>query len=45
LQNAWEAHSVRNQIAHQGSDFPITELEARRVIKMYQNVFEELRAI
>lgn len=45
LQNAWDAHNVRNQIAHAGSDFSITELEARRVIKMFKNVFEELRAI
>lgn len=45
LQNAWDAHAVRNKIAHSGSDFSLTELEARRVIKMFQNVFEELRAI
>jgi len=45
LQSAWDAHAMRNKIAHEGSDFSITELEARRVIKMFQNVFEELRAI
>lgn len=45
LQNAWDAHNMRNKIAHEGSDLSITELEARRTIKMYQNVFEELRAI
>lgn len=45
LQNAWDAHNVRNKIAHSGSDYSITELEARRTIKMFQNIFEELRAI
>jgi hypothetical protein len=45
IQNAWDAHLVRNQIAHVGSDFPISQVEGRRVIKMYQNFFEELRVI
>ena len=45
LQSAWDAHTTRNQIAHAGSEFPITQVEARRVIKIYENVFEELGAI
>lgn len=45
IQNAWDAHLVRNQIAHQGSDFPLSQVEGRRVIKMYQNFFEEARII
>jgi hypothetical protein len=45
IQNAWDAHLVRNQIAHAGSDFSLSQVEARRVIKMYQNVFEELGII
>ena len=45
IQDAWDAHIVRNQIAHQGSDFPISQIEGRRVIKMFQNFFEELRII
>ena len=45
IQDAWDAHLVRNQIAHEGLDFPISQLEGRRVIKMYQNFFEELRVI
>jgi hypothetical protein len=45
IQSAWDAHLVRNQIAHQGSAFSITQIEARRVIKMFQNTFEELKAI
>jgi hypothetical protein len=45
IQDAWDAHIVRNQIAHQGSDFPISQIEGRRVIKMFQNFFEELRIV
>ncbi len=45
IQSAWDAHVVRNQIAHQGLDFPLSQVEGRRVIKMYQNTFEELQAI
>jgi hypothetical protein len=45
IQNAWDAHLVRNQIAHDGSDFPLSQIEGRRVIKMFQNFFEELRVI
>lgn len=41
LQDAWEAHKVRNQIAHEGSEFVIGQHEARRVIGRYQTVFEE----
>jgi hypothetical protein len=45
IQDAWDAHLIRNQIAHQGSDFPLSQFEGRRVIKMYQNFFEELRVV
>ncbi len=45
IQDAWSAHLIRNQIAHVGSEFPLSQVEARRVIKMYQNFFEELRII
>lgn len=45
IQDAWDAHLVRNQIAHVGSDFPLSQVEGRRVIKMFQNFFEELRII
>lgn len=45
IQDAWDAHLVRNQIAHDGSDFPLSQVEGRRVIKMFQNFFEELRVI
>jgi hypothetical protein len=45
IQDAWDAHLVRNQIAHVGSDFPLSQIEGRRVIKMFQNFFEELKII
>ncbi len=42
LQDAWEAHKVRNQIAHQGSTFDLSETLARRTIARYESVFREL---
>lgn len=45
LQDAWEAHRVRNQIAHEGSDFILTHKTARETILRYQRVFQELGAI
>ncbi len=45
LQDAWEAHKVRNQIAHQGSSFDLTESLARRTVARYSSVFRELNAI
>jgi hypothetical protein len=41
LDQAWEAHKVRNAIAHQGSDFVLNQREAKRVISLYREVFEE----
>ncbi|HVS79473.1 MAG TPA: hypothetical protein VHF05_00675 [Candidatus Paceibacterota bacterium] len=38
---AWEAHKVRNMIAHEGADFTLTKKEAIRVIELYKKVFEE----
>jgi hypothetical protein len=45
LNEAWEAHKVRNQIAHDGSAFPMTQHEANRVIGLYKKVFEEFYQI
>jgi len=41
LDNAWEAHIVRNRIAHDGSAFELTQHEANRIIVLYENVFRE----
>jgi hypothetical protein len=45
IEAAWEAHKVRNMIAHEGTDFFITEREAKRVINLYRSVFEEFHFI
>lgn len=44
-QIAWEAHKVRNRIAHEGSAFALTMPEARRVLSYYEIVFRDLEAI
>ncbi len=45
LQIAWEAHKVRNRIAHEGTSFTITMPEARRVLSYYEIIFRDLGAI
>ena len=45
LQAAWDAHLVRNQIAHDGLDFDLTAREAKRTIQLYEVVFRELNYI
>lgn len=41
LNNAWEAHRVRNEIAHQGSAYQLSEHLAHRTIANYEAVFRE----
>lgn len=41
LNQAWEAHKVRNQIAHQGGNYVLSKDEAERVIDLYGQVFKE----
>lgn len=45
IQYAWEAHKIRNKIAHEGADFVLTFPETRRVILLYEVVFRELGAL
>lgn len=45
LQNAWEAHKVRNQIAHEGSAFDLSETVAHRTLAHYEAVFREFKVI
>ena len=45
LDLAWEAHKVRNAIAHEGSAFELSQYEAKRVIALYKKVFEEFKFI
>lgn len=45
VQVAWEAHKVRNRIAHDGSAYELTQAEANRVIRMYEDVFNSFNYI
>jgi hypothetical protein len=38
---AWEAHKMRNAIAHLGEAFPLTARDVNTTINNYQRVFEE----
>ncbi len=40
IQQAWEAHKVRNMIAHKGGT-ELTYREAKRVVGLYENVFKK----
>lgn len=42
---AWDAHKVRNRVAHEGSEHPLSEREKNRVIGLYQQVFREFNFI
>lgn len=41
IDDAWEAHKVRNQIAHSGADFVLTHRIAEETINRYRRVFAE----
>ncbi len=41
LQSAWEAHKVRNEIAHGGVGFHLTHHQAKRTINLFEEVFQE----
>ncbi len=45
LDDAWKAHRVRNEIAHAGADFVLTQRIAQETINQYQRVFVELGKI
>jgi hypothetical protein len=42
---AWDAHKLRNRIAHEGSNFELTEREAMRIFALFEAVFRELKVI
>jgi hypothetical protein len=42
---AWEAHKLRNEIAHQGSARNLNQREVRRAIDLYEKVFREFSFI
>ncbi|MFA6177860.1 MAG: hypothetical protein WC694_03135 [Candidatus Paceibacterota bacterium] len=38
---AWEVHTIRNRIAHEGLNFEVSQHEAKRVIALYEQIFHE----
>jgi len=45
LQNVWEAHKIRNKIAHEADAFQITKEEAKETLEKYRKALRELRYI
>ena len=45
LDSAWEAHKVRNRIAHDGASFELNEREAKQTIARFEAVFKEFGII
>jgi hypothetical protein len=45
LQSAWEAHKVRNKIAHDGTSFQLSEREAHMTKKHFEFVFSNAGVI
>ena len=45
IQDAWEAHKVRNEIAHTGSDFVLTQKTAKETLLRFERVFKEFDVI
>lgn len=41
LTAAWEVHTIRNRIAHEGLSYEISQHEAKRVIAIYERIFQE----
>jgi hypothetical protein len=45
VQDAWDAHKVRNEIAHVGSDFVLTQKAAQDTIVRFERALHELGAV
>lgn len=46
IDDAWEAHKTRNNIAHMSKDdFQLNERETRHIITLFENVFKEFGVI
>lgn len=41
LDDAWRAHKVRNNLAHEGASYELTYDEARKTINQFKKVFDE----
>lgn len=45
IDKAWEAHRIRNAIAHEGSSFELSARELSNILKLYEEVFKEFNYI
>ncbi len=45
IEQAWEAHKARNNIAHEGEGFLLNQRETHRIISLYEAVFKEFEII
>jgi hypothetical protein len=45
IEDAWEAHKVRNAVAHSGGDFQLNERETKRIVALFEKVFLEFDVI
>jgi hypothetical protein len=45
LDDAWEAHKIRNEIAHRGSAYHLDDKIAYRTVQKYERVFKEFGEI
>jgi hypothetical protein len=45
LQKVWDAHKIRNKIAHEGDKFELTQPDAKSAIEGYEKALKELRYI
>lgn len=41
LTTAWEVHTIRNRIAHEGASFELSQHETKRVIALYEQIFRQ----
>lgn len=41
IDDAWEAHRVRNKVAHEGVEYHISERDKNHVMNLYERVFKE----
>jgi hypothetical protein len=42
---AWEAHRIRNRVAHEGAAHILSERETRRVVALYERIFKEFHFV
>jgi hypothetical protein len=42
LEEAWEAHKIRNAVAHKGTDYGLSRSDAEHVVNIYYRVFAAL---